>query len=253
MEEPGPLCRRPPQPRLLGGHCIPTGNSAFLQAAAFASLHVPILPLKSCWQEVVGCRTALLPLTGAGQLDPQSVYLWSQGLGLTMVGDMLRVSSCDFSFLERKRSGSVRSVSDHLSRKRATRHQAFHRPLLQPHVPAPSLIFSENAFSSLSGGITGHCSISERDRAMATSRSSDGASGLLAFPLFCGFLLVVPFRLKPPTWLLKLKGSHREGSVVPPILGFFYHTEPGDSVRLTATVDSCFRPHCAGSISCGLI
>lgn len=94
----------------------------------------------------------------------------------------------------------------------AAGHHALPRPLLQPHVPAPSLIFSEKAFSSLSGGTGGHCSISERDRAMATSRSSDGASGLLTFHLFCGSFLVAPFRFKPPTWLLKLKDSHRERS-----------------------------------------
>lgn len=91
--------------------------------------------------------------------------------------------------------------SDYDNSQTATGHQALPRP----HVPAPSLIFSEKAFSSLSGGTTGQCSISERDRAMATSRSSDGASGSLAFRLLGGSLLGPPFRFKPPTWLLKLK------------------------------------------------
>lgn len=120
----------------------------------------------------------------------------------------------------------------------ATGHQALPRPLLQPQVPAPSLIFSEKAFSSLSWGTAGQCSISERDRAMATSRSSDGASGLLTFHLLCGsLLLVAPFRFKPPTWLLKLKGSHRERLVstsdLGPLLSCRKHERDNHSIEPT--------------------
>ena len=68
------------------------------------------------------------------------------------------------------------------------------------HVPAPGLVFSEKVFPNLSVAGTACCSISDRDRAMATSRSSDGASGSLTFRLFFGsFLLVAPFRFRPPT------------------------------------------------------
>lgn len=79
---------------------------------------------------------------------------------------------------------------------------------------------------------------------MATSRSSDGASGLLTFHLLCGsLLLVVPFRFRSPTWLLKPKGSHRERSVSASFLGpvLCYREQEGQNHSNEPTTSRAFH------------
>lgn len=193
-EGPGLPCRRLPGPRLQSGRCLPTESSASLRVAADTDRPFPALPLESCSWEAAACWTAPPPRQRAGPPDPPSASPWSPGPGLTTGEGKQAPSSCGSSFLEVNRSKGSRGPA-----VVTFGQQRGEPPPAGVRLPAPGLILSEKAFPSLSAAGTASCSISDRDKAMATSKSSDGASGLVTLRFLCSsFWLVAPLRFRPP-------------------------------------------------------